>query len=70
MGDSRRGFAGRRLGATATSISNLIGLSLSNVSRRHQSGLLKLRSDPGFVMYNSKVIDLYNEHEESTNKQA
>ncbi len=63
-------LGGRRLGATATALSNLTGLSLSNLSRRHQSGLLKLRSDPGFIMFNSKVIGLYNESPESTNKQA
>ena len=65
-------LAGRRLGATTTSLSNLTGLSISNVSRRHQAGLCKLKDDPDFLTAYSKVVGLYHEHvnTESTTQQA
>jgi hypothetical protein len=51
---------GRRLGANMATLTDILNLSSSNVSRRYDSGLTRLSHDVGFRSMIDKVLDQYN----------
>lgn len=52
--------SGRRLGASATTLSRLIGLDIANVCRRHDAAVRKMGEDPKLGSAASEVIDNYH----------
>jgi putative transposase len=51
--------AGRKLGATTTKLSLMLGISSPSVSRRHDAALHRIPSDPEFSAASAEVIDHY-----------
>jgi len=64
--------SGRRLGGTTTILAAITGLNSANISRRHDSGLMRISSDPKFNEMVKCVIANYEEsrHKESRESQA
>jgi putative transposase len=64
--------SGRRLGASATTLSRLMGLDIANISRRHDAAIRKMTEDPSLSQTISHVIADYHQiaHNESSISQA
>jgi putative transposase len=53
-------LSGRRLGASVTTLSRLIGLDSANVSRRHDAAVRRMKGDQMLGAATSRVIANYN----------
>jgi REP element-mobilizing transposase RayT len=65
-------LSGRRLGASATMLSGLMGLDIANISRRHDAAIRKMTEDPSLSQTISQVIADYHQiaHNKSSISQA
>jgi hypothetical protein len=52
-------ISGRRLGGTVTTLSQLTGLSVAAISRRHDAGIRKMQDDKILRAATDQVIDTY-----------
>ena len=52
-------ISGRRSGGTVTTLSQLTGLSVATISRRHDAGIRKMQDDKILRAATDQVIDAY-----------
>ncbi len=54
-------LAARRLGASTTALSKVVGVSSASISRRHDAAINRSREDDAFSKLNRKIIKAYSQ---------